>query len=52
MFYWLLLYNNVNQPEVYIYTLLLESPSYPTPIPPLSHHRHQAELPGLFSNFH
>ena len=42
-----LLYNSVNQGQVYIYSLPLEPPSHspPSPRPPLGHHRAQSWAP-------
>ena len=54
MFCWFLPYNKVNQPEVCIYLLPLETPSHITPQPhhtPLGHIEHQAELLVLYNNF-
>ena len=41
MLCWFLLYNEVNQPQVHIYSLPLGPPSHPTPSspPPPGHHR-------------
>ena len=52
MLFWVLPYINMNQPYVYIYSLPLETPSYPCPI---SSHQviaeHQDEVPASYRKF-
>ena len=50
---WFLVYNNVNQPEVYLYHLRLQPlshPPHPTPTPQVIT-KHKAGLPVLCSSF-
>ena len=53
MLHWFLLYNNMDQLYVYVYSLLLEPPSYhPLPIPTVEViTERQAEFPVLYSSF-